>query len=618
MIRARMLATFFAAALAVAAGASLARAQVSPGDLAAPHAALDGTTRCFECHDANPTRDGLDARCLKCHREIAWLRDHHRALHARQAAKACASCHPDHGGRDFAMVAWDSGTAEKFDHRDAGWALAGRHATAKCRDCHKPAYQKSRGAALIRKKDRAASWLGLETTCVACHPDPHRGQIGVDCERCHRQDKWKPAPGFDHARSKYPLEGAHARVECAKCHTVPRVTRVRDGKGHLVPQWKPLPHDSCETCHADLHAGRFTAVFAGGCVHCHVVASWKTITPGAFSHDATRYPLRGLHAKVACEKCHDPKRPWTARPKYARCDDCHADAHAGTATLRGRPADCAACHAVEGWRVVVYTAAAHAGSKYPLQGRHTAIACERCHPALADSPAARKAWGASRVVMRPAFDACVACHRDPHKGRFEPGGARPHVKRCGDCHGMDGFRPSRYDVVRHGESNYPLTGAHRATACQACHEDLKALAAVPLADTTRSREVKLAVDKHACVDCHPDPHAAQFAHRKDHGACDGCHDEVAYAPASRFVHDRDSDYKLEGAHAKAPCAGCHPVKLGADGRPVTIWRPLPAKCKDCHAAVVTDSMLVAPPAAKAPRTPAPSPPRTTPRPGGRP
>ena len=41
------------------------------------------------------------------------------------------------------------------------------------------------------------------------------------------------------------------------------------------------------------------------CQNCHTYTSWKPIRSNPeFNHDQTGYPLRGMHQKVACTKCH--------------------------------------------------------------------------------------------------------------------------------------------------------------------------------------------------------------------------------------------------------------------------------------------------------------------------
>jgi hypothetical protein len=577
-------------------GSGAARAQVSPGPLSSPHASLDGTTQCFQCHARTMAKSGMDARCLACHTEIEWMKTRNRGTHARMNGKACASCHPDHGGRDFKLVVWESGTPEKFDHEKAGYRLEGKHAAAQCAKCHRTELQKSGAAPLIRKKDRAASWLGLETTCDKCHADVHRGQLGAQCQKCHDSRAWKPAPAFDHGKSEYPLTGAHQKVECAKCHLAPAVATVKDDKGQPVAQWKPLPHALCTDCHKDPHEGRFK----DACTKCHNTAAWNSFNKGGFNHDATRYPLRGKHVTVECAACHDRAKAFGPKPRFALCTDCHKDLHAGKATLLGKVVDCAPCHTVDGFDKPVYTVQAHAQSRFPLAGKHRTTTCEKCHPRLADVPAVRTAWGTARVLMRPAAARCTPCHVDPHAGRFEPGGARAHKDGCVSCHGMDAFVPSRYDTRMHADCVFPLTGAHQALPCQTCHAELKNVpspSSMP-ADSARIRALHFDNPRRKCLDCHENPHGKQFASRNDHGACEGCHDDRAFVPASKFVHDRDSRFKLEGAHARTLCAGCHVTRKDASGKDFTLYRPLPMNCEGCHAAGLRDSTAVPLPKAK--------------------
>ncbi len=584
-MRAALPATLVMLSLAVALPA---RAQLSPGPLSEAHHALEGVTQCLQCHERGA--GVADAKCLACHTEIGWMLGRDRGLHPRVRSTPCAKCHPDHAGRDFRLVRWDEGAPGRFDHRRAGFALEGRHGSLQCAECHQPRFQGSGAAALIRKRDRAGSWLGLDRACASCHHDPHRGQLGATCTACHGQVAWKPAAGFDHAKSAYPLTDRHARVECAKCHLSPRLPLTADAQGKPVPLWKPLPHADCASCHRDPHSGRFP----GACAKCHTTRGFQVFDASVFDHDRTRYPLRGRHASVACAKCHDPKKPGVWKPPYDRCDRCHRDAHAGQATLAGRPADCAACHAVQGWKPSTYTVAAHQASTYPLEGRHAATDCAKCHTSEPDSLAARPAG--TRVRLRPAHARCLDCHADPHRGRFEPGGARAKRSSCRTCHTMDGYRPTLVDAAAHARLGYPLEGAHRAVPCQGCHAELKPApsAADPavrgaVAGRDSLRALLFADAVSGCAGCHPSPHGEQFKGRGPRvkgglagDACDACHGLEAFKPAERFRHDRDSAFRLTGAHEKVGCGGCHKSSRDAQGRTFVVYRPTPARCEECH------------------------------------
>ena len=169
-------------------GATVAPAQISPGPLAQPHASLEGSLKCSQCHAGK--KEEMPKACLACHKEIAALAQQNRGFHTRDRITECASCHPDHAGRDFAMVSWPGGgPAERFDHRRAGWGLEQSHATAKCSACHAPKYRVSSVVALA--PSRGGHWTGLETRCVVVprgrpqgparphlHLLPRRGQVG--------------------------------------------------------------------------------------------------------------------------------------------------------------------------------------------------------------------------------------------------------------------------------------------------------------------------------------------------------------------------------------------------------------------------------------------------------
>jgi hypothetical protein len=178
----------------------------------------------------------------------------------------------------------------------------------------------------------------------------------------------------------------------------------------------------------------------------------------------------------------------------------------------------------------------------------------------------------------------VSCHVDAHQGRFAHGGARPREAGCNGCHNSVHFRPSTFDVAAHDKSPFPLEGAHRAVPCIACHAELK--------QPSRRASLLLAgpagmplsfVAKHeTCASCHNSPHGDQFAQRRDKGACESCHTLDAFAPASRFDHDRETAFPLKGAHARVACTQCHKPVSGAP-RSALVYRGLSSKCESCHA-----------------------------------
>ena len=571
--------------------ATPAAAQISPGPLSTAHAGLEGIGRCLECHGVRG--EDVDPDCRKCHLEIDRLITEGRGFHALEGKEACAKCHPEHGGRDFALIEWPGGKPEAFDHRKAGWALAGKHRDVECRRCHKAEHRREEVAALRPGGSSDESWLALATDCGVCHRDPHEDRFGRDCERCHTEESWKRIreESFDHGRTRYPLEGAHRDVECAKCHDPERGGSPRPAFAR------------CVDCHADAHAG--TATLAGRPVDCNECHSLRWFRPTTFTsarHAEAVYPLEGRHARVKCESCHpkaEGKQAVAAygtarivlRPASRRCTDCHDDTHGGQLAAWSGGGECTACHDLNGFKPSTFTTARHDSLSFPLDGKHAAAECRACHAAtrnLLPPLPAEPSLGRAAFGFRPPAATCTECHRDPHAGRFADGGTRATERGCRACHGMDTFRLSTFDVASHAQSRFPLEGAHRAIPCLDCHRELaRETSGSSLRLATAASNLEFVTEDRSCAGCHGDPHRGQFAARPDGGDCAACHGLESFRPALGLEHDRDSAFPLKGAHAAVACARCHvpgvPDGAPAGADPVTIWRPLSHRCEDCHA-----------------------------------
>lgn len=578
--------------LASLAGVTPATAQVSPGPLSRSHSELEGALNCFQCHGSG--RGSVQGKCQECHEEIRWLVDNKRGLHGQAGLGDCVSCHPEHAGADFELIEWKEGSAARFDHGRSGWPLLGKHRGLECSRCHAPRYMKSPAARLGPDPGREGRWTGLDTGCDSCHEDIHAGALGRDCLACHGQEGWKPADSFDHGKTDFPLNGRHSTVKCDACHRAEHLPLERDGQGRAIPVFKPLPHRECSDCHKDPHESRLGAA----CARCHDTADWRSVPEERIDHARTRFPLRGAHGRVPCARCHDAEKAWGRRPRHDTCATCHADVHAGQATLGGRQVDCAACHGEQGWKPSTFSVAEHAKSAYPLEGKHAGVTCLACHPRNPSNVDPAR-LGRAGILIRRAHQRCTDCHAEAHAGQLAH---REDRGTCESCHSVQGWQPSLYTVADHRALSFILDGKHAETACAACHgPERKGLPALPGREILGEARVAMSSIEKACAGCHRDPHEGRFAAAAGKGAgagmnaggCLDCHDTTRFSPSTMdpAIHDRSS-FPLEGAHRAAPCTLCHrtleappatsSLLLASTGGRSLEFREKAGRCEDCH------------------------------------
>jgi hypothetical protein len=410
-----------------------------------------------------------------------------------------------------------------------------------------------------------------ELKCLDCHQEIARrltekrgyhaaqakpGLGSNDCGRCHSEHngldyrivRW---PGskekFDHAQAGWKLQGKHAELKCAECHTQKYIDAQDLGvlKRHDLNSTFTGLETACIGCHRDVHAGQLSQQ----CSDCHSQSAWKN--PPGFSHERTRYQLTGLHAKLDCGKCHLPAAAVAGSPiryKIAmaeQCVTCHADPHGNAFGW-----ECARCHTTGGWKQVrPGNDFDHNRTEYPLVGKHAAAACRDCHRT-------------ENFKAPVAFARCLDCHKAEHGEQFahrEDGGD------CKACHTETGWKPAHFDVSDHGKTGYPLAGKHVEVACAKCHEP-------------KGKETEYRVAFAACTNCHKDEHEGQFAAKPHENRCDDCHGTAGWKPASYAVSSHNqSTFSLKGAHLAVPCSGCHEAKGNA-----TPYHPAAAACNDCH------------------------------------
>lgn len=439
------------------------------------------------------TRLGVGTNCTDCHF------DEHRG----QQQEDCEFCHTE--------KAWKPQPG--FNHADTEYPLKGKHKTVKCAGCHPSDKDSEPHGFPAPRSETFLRFAPIEhRTCLDCHKDPHEGRFGLRCQSCHTVDGWhqvRSAGGERafHQKTKFPLEGAHLDVECAACHG-PWPGRPAKFKG--------LAHDTCGACHVDAHEGQLmTNGKAPDCNTCHTVQGFMPPKYGIQEHAKTRYPLEGAHQAVACGACHEPTpalRNKIPKPVLAdlkkkklqelfsnalfdlgkpvdKCDSCHTDVHDG----QFKAARCDSCHQVSSFSTLRFDH--DKDSRYPLQGAHRQVKCDKCH--FADSPK-------GAVRYKPLEQTCRGCHLDVHAGQFTLSGVEGprEPAKCETCHVVDDWKKGLRFVHAPPFTTFLLDGKHAEAKCEACH--LK----VPVArgvTAVQYRGLPL-----TCEGCHSDFHQGAF------------------------------------------------------------------------------------------------------------
>jgi hypothetical protein len=277
------------------------------------------------------------------------------------------------------------------------------------------------------------------------------------------------------------------------------------------------------------------------CLLCHSDQGWRPAhISKEFDHKqmSKGFALTGAHGTAQCTGCH--KTLDFAQNKGASCFNCHQDVHRSELGN-----DCARCHTTVTFVDRSQQINMHRTGRFPLSGAHSTLDCASCHISSAQG---------KRVYSGTSTD-CYACHRAQYEATKDPDHKTAGFPTdCAQCHSTRAWDQAIFD---HNKTSFPLTGAHRAQACPACHPGGK------FQGTSTD-----------CYSCHKSNYdGTTNPNHKSAGFptdCKRCHTTTNWD--SNFDHNT-TDFPLTGAHKNQPCPACH-----ADG----VYNGKSTACYSCH------------------------------------
>ena len=429
-----------------------------------------------------------------------------------------------------------------------------------CLDCHKKVAKDIKLGRGFHGKYKSVN----SQTCKSCHIE-HAGRdadiikldkhlfkhrytdfpledahANLNCKSCHQAGKkYRDTPSQCYICHKKNPHNGKLGKQCSKCHSQSlwteisfnhnktdfRLTGAHDkvscNSCHINNRYKNTPK-TCFSCHGvdDVHQGRN----GNKCQKCHNTRSWKKLQ---FDHNKnTKFKLLGRHAEIDCKSCH-PKNPYKVKIKQD-CFSCHKkdDEHKGNYGEK-----CNTCHGTARWSKVIFDH--NRDTRYHLTGKHQKVQCIACHK--------------GNIYKNKAPKECASCHRldDVHKEQSD--------KNCQKCHNTSSWNTKI--AFDHDLSSFPLIGMHAVTPCDECH---------------LSKRFKKAPKE--CNDCHK----SKDVHKRRLGIdCDQCHNPNGWG-LWQFDHDQDTRFRIDGAHTRLHCYSCH-------SKPAPNGIATGSSCGSCHA-----------------------------------
>ena len=421
----------------------------------------------------------------------------------------CSACHTAEG---WSSLRRDPG----FVHgARTGFVLTGAHESAACASCHT---NLRFDGPKVRPDD-----------CASCHADIHEGRMLPECSACHTTGSFSDVDGERiHARTSFPLTGAHLQITCESCHVTAR--------GGTFTRLDP----DCVSCHAKDYSGaravdHVAAGYPTNCTVCHGTLSWRDTQTFDHAMISNGFVLRGAHTRLECASCHrtSDMAPLFHAASQDDCVACHqADydrEHSGTSF----PTTCLSCHNMETWGDVGDFD--HALTGFQLQGSHATLGCASCH-----TPDGRKL-----LFPQPTSQTdCVACHQSDYDHQHAGSG---FPTTCLSCHDQSSWDAAGVDHAA-VSGGFALAGPHATAACTTCHQ-------IPGYQLLFPNPT----DQTDCVACHQADYDAQHAGSGFPTTCLSCHQANTWTGATVDHPSLSGGFALQGVHGTLSCTACHAV-----------------------------------------------------------
>jgi hypothetical protein len=480
---------------------------------------------CTDCHK-QPDNYSLFS-CVDCHEHNKSKMDgeHDEVNGYSYNSIACYGCHPT--GREEGA----------FNHNVTGFELKGAHIQTDCASCHKNGFS------------------GTSPLCNSCHTEdfqqainPNHTNAGIssECKDCHTENAWKPSL-FDHIKSSgFALSGGHSGRQCSDCHI-----------GNTTSATSP-----CYSCHQTNYnqaPNHLAQKFPTQCEQCHNSNSWSE---SMFNHSNTAFPLTGAHVATECVACHTAG--YSGTPTL--CNTCHTknynEAQNPSHIAAGISNTCETCHNTSTWIPSLFNHTNTTG--FALTEGHSGRQCSDCHIGNTTS----------------ATSACYSCHQANYN-QAPNHLAQKFPTTCEQCHNSNSWSET---VFNHNNTAFPLTGAHVATECAACHT----------AGYTGTPTL--------CNACHTDDYnkTTNPVHSSIgiSTSCNECHTtNPGWQPATFPIHQ--NFFVFKGAHQAVAtncflchtgnynntpntCYGCHTSDYNGTTDPAHKTASFPTTCESCH------------------------------------